>query len=156
MRWRVAGRPGRRVRTLVLAVVQLEDRLVPATFTVTQFSDGTSPGTLRWAINQADHTPGQNTVVVRPGVYTLTQSGPETPGGQTGALRSRALSRSRAPARAGLISSPLHWEITSFTSTSGNVKFSGADDQRRRCRAGRRHPGRLGQCDDYQQCAHGE
>ena len=91
MKLREAGRRGRRERALVPTFVGLEDRLVPATFSVTQFGDGTAVGTLRWAVDQADLSPGQNTVVLRPGVYTLTQSGPETAGGQTGASRSRAM-----------------------------------------------------------------
>ena len=125
MKWRVAGRSGRRVRALVPAVVGLEDRLVLSTFTVTQFSDGTSTGTLRWAINQADQTPGQNTVVLRPGVYTLTDSGPETPGGAAGALQvaGKVSIKGAGAGRTQIVAVGLGDHV--FHVTGGNVKFSG-------------------------------
>ncbi len=115
MKCRVSRWPDRKARALRPTVVELEDRLVPTTFTVTQFSDGNSLGTLRWAINQADQTPGQDTVVLRPGVYTLTQSGSETTGGQTGALQVAGNVTIKGAARARPISSLLDWMTTSST-----------------------------------------
>src|SRR5262249_15253163 len=52
----------RRVRPFVEA---LEDRTVPATFTVTNLSDG-SPGSLRDVIDQANVAPGADTIVFAP------------------------------------------------------------------------------------------
>jgi hypothetical protein len=66
--------------------MRLEERVAPACFVATQFTDGTSTGTLRWAILQADRTPGADTVVLRPGTYTLTLTGGTGTPGQTGAL----------------------------------------------------------------------
>ena len=125
MTWRSEGRRGRRARAFRPTVLGLEDRLAPATFTVTQFGDGTSTGTLRWAINQADQTPGQNTVVLRPGVYTLTQSGPEAPGGQTGALQvaGNVTIKGSDAGRTHIVAVGLGDRV--FHVISGNVKFSG-------------------------------
>ena len=125
MKCRVSRWPDRKARALRPTVVELEDRLVPTTFTVTQFSDGTSLGTLRWAINQADQTPGQDTVVLRPGVYTLTQSGPETTGGQTGCASGRGQrhDQGRGAGKTHIVAAGLDDHV--FHVAGGIVKFSG-------------------------------
>ncbi len=69
----------------------LEDRLAPATFNVTTFSDvlgGTNGGpnySLRQAILDADNTSGANTINLPAGTYNLTLFG-NTQDGKTGAL----------------------------------------------------------------------
>ena len=55
----VASWPRRRMRP---AVVALEDRRLLSTFTVTSTADDGSAGTLRWAVGQADSTPGANAI----------------------------------------------------------------------------------------------
>ena len=40
----------------------LEARWLPSTFTVTNLLDDGSVGSLRWAVNQVDHTEGANTI----------------------------------------------------------------------------------------------
>src|SRR5262245_1795083 len=71
--------PGRRAialpRRTVLRLEALEDRTLPSTFTVTDLLDNTSPGSLRWAVGQANSNPGPDTIAfatsVR-GTITLT------------------------------------------------------------------------------------
>jgi hypothetical protein len=63
----------------------LEDRLAPATFTVTSTTDG-DPGSLRAAILAANATPGASTIVVPAGDYQLTLAGAGEDGGATGDL----------------------------------------------------------------------
>jgi hypothetical protein len=82
----MAMRSRRKDTALRPAVTRLEERLAPATFVATQFADGTGTGTLRWAILQADQTPGANTVVLRQGTYTLSLAGGTGAPGQAGAL----------------------------------------------------------------------
>src|SRR5262245_12966311 len=45
-----------------LVVEALEDRCVPATFTVTNVLDDGSVGSLRWAVSQANATAGADTI----------------------------------------------------------------------------------------------
>jgi hypothetical protein len=52
----------------------LEDRLTPATFTVTSTTDGEA-GSLRAAILAANATPGDNTIILPAGDYQLTLAG---------------------------------------------------------------------------------
>jgi parallel beta-helix repeat protein len=67
----------RRVR---LGVEALEDRRVPATFTVTSSLDNHSAGTLRWAIDQAN-VASEATTIVFDNVDTITLNGSlRTPG----------------------------------------------------------------------------
>src|SRR5262245_35664987 len=63
-RWFAAPRPARRAR---LALEPLEGRLVPATFLVTNPSDNLMPGSLRYAVTQAN-LPGNagSTVSITP------------------------------------------------------------------------------------------
>jgi hypothetical protein len=63
------------LRRFAPIVHQLEERRLPATFVVTQLTDGLERGTLRWAVNQADQSPGHNIVVLRSGTYTLGGNG---------------------------------------------------------------------------------
>src|SRR3954447_22215775 len=45
-----------------LGVEALEGRLVPSTFTVLNTLDDTNPGSLRWAVGQANSMPGADTI----------------------------------------------------------------------------------------------
>ena len=45
-----------------LSVESLEDRLVPTTFTASRLADDALAGSLRWAINQANAVPGDDTI----------------------------------------------------------------------------------------------
>jgi hypothetical protein len=83
---RLDSAPRRGGRALRPSIIRLEERVAPATFLVTQLADGLTTGTLRWAINQADHTPGSDTIALRPGIYTLTRIGTGAATGDTGAL----------------------------------------------------------------------
>jgi hypothetical protein len=107
------------------AVMTLEARLVPATFVATQFADGISTGTLRWAILQADQTPGSNTVVLRPGTYTLTRIAGTGIPGQTGALQVQGdvTIKGAGPTRTQVVANALGDHV--FHVTGGNVIFSG-------------------------------
>jgi hypothetical protein len=104
--------------------MRLEERLAPATFVATQFTDGTSTGTLRWAILQADQTPGANTVVLRPGTYTLTRTGGGGAPGQTGALlvQGNVTVIGAGPRKTRVDASTL--EDRAFHVTGGEVTFS--------------------------------
>jgi hypothetical protein len=53
---------GRRRGRCGLSFESLEDRSLLATFTVNSLSGGNAPGTLRWAIEQANATPAFDTV----------------------------------------------------------------------------------------------
>jgi hypothetical protein len=53
-------------------VEALEDRTVPATFLATTLADGTEPGTLRYAIAQANSNGQNNTITLSPGTYMLS------------------------------------------------------------------------------------
>ena len=68
------ARPRRRPH---LGVEALEDRAVPATFTVTNLLDDGSAGSLRWAVAQANSTPGADTIDFGPAVAggTITLTG---------------------------------------------------------------------------------
>ena len=61
-----SSRPSRKPQRTRLNVEYLEDRLVPATFNVNTTADLLNPGpgvtTLRSAIEQANATPGGNTI----------------------------------------------------------------------------------------------
>jgi hypothetical protein len=109
---------------LRLAVIRLEERLAPATFVATRFTDGTGPGTLRWAILQADQTPGSNTVDLRPGTYTLTLTGGIGAPGQTGALvvQGNVTIAGAGPHKTRVNAGALG--DRAFHVTSGNVTFS--------------------------------
>src|SRR5260370_14054824 len=52
----------------------LEDRWVPSTFTVNSLLDDGSAGTLRYEIGQANATPGDNTIVFDPTVFSTPQT----------------------------------------------------------------------------------
>src|SRR4051794_34259133 len=54
-----------------LAVERLEDRTVPATFTVTSAADS-GTNTLRWAIQQANATAAADTINFSPSVTSVT------------------------------------------------------------------------------------
>ena len=125
MNWRISGRPRRRCRAFAPAFATLEERLAPATFVVTQFGDGVTRGTLRWAINQADQTRGPDTVLLKAGTYTLTRVGPEGNGGQTGALQvaGDVTIEGAGAARTKIVASGL--SDRAFHVTGGNVTFSG-------------------------------
>src|SRR6516164_861756 len=56
------------------AVEALEDRRVPATFTVTNSRDDGSAGSLRWAVNQANAASEASTIVFD-NVDTITLNG---------------------------------------------------------------------------------
>jgi CSLREA domain-containing protein len=68
-----------RPRPTRLRLEYLEDREVPATFTVTTFADVVDPAdgklSLREAISRANATPGADTILLTAGVYTLTIPG---------------------------------------------------------------------------------
>jgi len=70
----IAARRPKRLR-----VEPLEDREVPATFTVTTFADVVDPAdgklSLREAISRANATPGPDTIQLAAGVYNLTLTG---------------------------------------------------------------------------------
>ena len=53
---------GRARRGLRPALEDLEGRQLLANFTVTNGADSNTPGTLRWAINTSNATPGRNTI----------------------------------------------------------------------------------------------
>jgi hypothetical protein len=57
-----------------LAVEALEDRTVPATFTVTNTLDDGSVGSLRWAVGQANSTPGPDTIDFDSGVFNTPRT----------------------------------------------------------------------------------
>src|SRR5437868_3831156 len=67
------ARPRRRPS---LAVEQMEDRMVPATFTPTTFVDGLGIDSLRDAILQADSNQQNNTILLSSGTYVLSATGP--------------------------------------------------------------------------------
>jgi hypothetical protein len=117
-------RPKRNATALRPAVLRLEERLAPATFVATQFTDGTGTGTLRWAILQADQTPGVNTVVLRPGTYTLTLTGGTAAPGRTGALvvQGNVTIVGAGPHKTQVNASALG--DRAFHVTSGNATFS--------------------------------
>ncbi len=76
---RSATRPlGKAPRCIRLGVEVLEDRRVPSTFTVLNTLDNTSPGSLRWAVGQANANTGADTIVfdtkafAKPQTITLT------------------------------------------------------------------------------------
>jgi hypothetical protein len=104
--------------------MRLEERLAPATFVATQFTDGMSTGTLRWAILQADQTPGANKVVLRPGTYTLTLNGGTGESGETGALvvQGNVSIVGAGPRKTQVIASALG--DRAFHVTGGHVTFS--------------------------------
>jgi hypothetical protein len=116
--------PKRNDTALRPAITRLEERLAPATFVATQFTDGTSTGTLRWAILQADQTPGANTVVLRAGTYTLTLVGGMDAPGQSGALvvQGNVTVIGAGPRKTRVNASALG--DRAFHVTSGNVTFS--------------------------------
>jgi hypothetical protein len=61
-----------------LALEALEGRALPSTFTVSNLLDNTDPGSLRWAVGQANSNPGPDTVVFASGVSgTLALTGGE-------------------------------------------------------------------------------
>jgi hypothetical protein len=57
---RHAARPPRRT---VLRLEALEERAVPATFTVTRLADDVNAGSLRWAITQANADTGPDETI---------------------------------------------------------------------------------------------
>jgi hypothetical protein len=56
-----------------LALEALEDRTVPSTFTVTNTLDDGSVGSLRWAVGQANSTPGADTINFDPTQFNTPQ-----------------------------------------------------------------------------------
>src|SRR6185312_3444149 len=69
---------GRRSRRIVPGLECLEDRAVPATFTVTTPLDTVANDgrlSLREAINAANAHPGSDTIVLRAGTYNLALTG---------------------------------------------------------------------------------
>jgi hypothetical protein len=84
-------RPTPRRRTGRPSVEPLEDRCVPAVFNVNSLADVPSPGpgtvTLRSAIQQANQTPGGNTIdLTVPGTYRITLPGANTGTNASGAF----------------------------------------------------------------------
>src|SRR6516162_3701897 len=126
MRTRLLTRrhPKRNDTALRPAVMRLEERLAPATFVATRFTDGMSTGTLRWAILLADQTPGANKVVLRPGTYTLTLNGGMGASGETGALvvQGNVSIVGAGPRKTQVIASALG--DRAFHVTGGHVTFS--------------------------------
>ena len=55
-------------------LLELEERRLLATFTVTSTADDGSAGTLRWAIAEANATPGPNTIDFDPTVFSTPQT----------------------------------------------------------------------------------
>ncbi len=71
-------RPARRPRrSFVPRLTALEDRTVPSTFTVTNLLDNPNPGSLRWAVGQANAHPGPDTVNFSPGLHGAITLGSE-------------------------------------------------------------------------------
>ncbi len=68
--------PVRRARPVTnrvsLAAEVFEDRTVPSTFTVTRSTDDSSTGSLRWAVNRANATPGADTINFDASVSSIT------------------------------------------------------------------------------------
>ncbi len=113
-----------RTRQARLGIMLLEERAVPATFTVNLPGDGLGPGTLRWAVIQANATPAADTIVIRPGTYTLTRSGPGGDGGMTGALevKGNVTIRGAGVDQTRVVASGLG--DSAFHVVSGNVTFA--------------------------------
>src|SRR5436305_6133180 len=57
-----------------LSVEVLEDRWVPSTFTVVNTQDNTDPGSLRWAVAQANSTVGADTIVFDSTLFSTPQT----------------------------------------------------------------------------------
>ena len=51
----------------------LEDRLAPSNFVVSRSADDSNSGSLRWAISQANNTPGADTIT-----FSISGSGVQT------------------------------------------------------------------------------
>src|SRR5262245_38483844 len=72
---RTNSRPNRKPPNRArLLVESLEDRRVPATFTVTNTLDDGTAGTLRWAVNQANVNPGQDWIGFSGTVFNVPRS----------------------------------------------------------------------------------
>jgi hypothetical protein len=89
--WGPAHRPIPRRCTGRLSIESLEDRCVPAIFNVNSLADLLNPGpgtvTLRSAIQQANQSPGGNTInLTVPGTYRLTLPGANTGTNASGAF----------------------------------------------------------------------
>ena len=106
--------------------LELEDRRLLATFSVTSTADGTSQGTLRWAITQANKTSGANSIdFLETGTITLTQgplfltntTGTQTIVGSTGVTISGGLSDNN---RIFDIAPSVSAWISGLTITNGN------------------------------------
>ena len=55
-------------------LLELEERRLLAKFTVSNATDNSVANTLRWAIQQADSSPGNNTIVFDPSVFSTPQT----------------------------------------------------------------------------------
>lgn len=67
-------RPNRRAHRVSLAFDKLEDRCVPATFTVNNTRDDGSAGSLRWAVGQANAFMGDDEIVFDNAVFGTPQT----------------------------------------------------------------------------------
>ena len=113
----------RRTRTARPTLEHLETRLVPSTFTVNNTLDDGNPGSLRWAILQANSTTGADTIVFDPLMFsspqtiTLTSALP--------ALTDSALTTLQGP-KASLLTIDGTGQYQIFTINSGaSALFSG-------------------------------
>jgi len=75
-----------RITCFIFSSLLLCTNLAAKTFTVTSFTDGHGPNTLRGAIIAANHSGGHNTIILAPGHYRLTIPGSSENYGLTGDL----------------------------------------------------------------------